>query len=170
MRRPTSAPASPRSGASHGHSRTSCRERRRQVHGPVDLVLLLRGPPGRVVAVLVPPARIDPDRLDPPSRLGADPHVGLCGREVQRVDPLLRRRVGRRTIGLDVSEAVVRPFPHDARIDSGLDDDVSMSTRLGPTMAGRNLVNVATPELEELRWGVGDRSRTTPGVRSWRGC
>src|SRR5262249_42147845 len=77
----------------------------------MELRLVARRAPVRVIAVLLPPARIEPRRLDVTARVRADPDARPGGRDPERLDPLERRRVAdRATLDVLVGE-VLRRLP-----------------------------------------------------------
>ncbi len=91
-------------------------ERQRAGEGdhPVELGLVPRLVPGRVVAMLLPTARIAAGRLDVPVAEGGDPDIGPGGRDGQRPDPLqLVRIADRPPVEADIAEPAAGPAPPD---------------------------------------------------------
>src|SRR5216684_1822598 len=71
-------------------------------------------PPPRVIAILLPPARVSTGRLQVATRVGADPNVGPGGRDGQALDPPKGLWV---TDGVAVAARVAEPLPRSGTPD-----------------------------------------------------
>src|SRR6476620_7031605 len=73
--------------------------------------------PARVIAILLPAARVPASGLEMPARVRANPHITPCRRNHQRLDALQIRSISEDTaVGCEVGEAASRSATLDARL------------------------------------------------------
>src|SRR5262249_13288347 len=94
---------------------TNLRQRLRKDHQSSVLDLVADLAPLRVIAILLPPARIAARRLEMAARIGANPHVGPRGRDHERADARQHGGVAdAAAVLVDIAETAARANTADA--------------------------------------------------------
>jgi hypothetical protein len=86
------------------------------LQGVVELLLVARGPPGRVLQILLPPGRVDAGGLDVPAVVRRDPDVLPRRRDDQALDPIEGLVIAHRlAVRATVAKSLAGAPPADAR-------------------------------------------------------